>query len=95
MAIEIRLESSWDTDDGEGRTVEVSVTARRHPSEDPAEDSRYFASGDVEAIKRHLCELVDRRHGDFAGERQRECARCGRVSPTEARGPEFVCPSCE
>ena len=95
MAIEIRIESAWDTDDGEGRRVEVSVAERQRPSEDPLEGSRYFASGDVEALKRYLCELVDRKSSLFVGPRRRECEGCGKVVDTEDAGSPFVCDECK
>jgi len=95
MAIEIRIESTWDTDDGEGRRVEVSVAERRTPSEDPLEGSRYFASGDVAALKRYLCELVDRKSSLFVGPHRRECASCGTVLETEDTDSRFVCRDCE
>ena len=95
MAIEIRIESAWDTDDGEGRRVEVSVAERESPSEDVLEGSRYFASGDVDALKRYLCDLIDRKTSLFAGPRRRECLRCGKVVDTEEAGPEFACRECE
>jgi hypothetical protein len=94
MAIEIRIESAWDTDDGEGRRVEVSVAERERPSEDPLEGSRYFASGDVDALKRYLCDLIDRKASLFSGPRRRECGRCGKVVDTEDAGSRFVCGEC-
>jgi hypothetical protein len=95
MAIEIRIESTWDTDDGEGRLVEVSVAERERPSEDPLEGSRYFASGDVEALKQYLCDLLDRKASLFVGPRRRECGGCGKVVETEDAGSPFVCGQCE
>jgi hypothetical protein len=94
MAIEIRIESAWDTDDGEGRRVEVSVAERERPSEDLLEGIRYFASGDVEALKRYLCELIDQKSSLFEGPRRRECAKCGRVVDTEDAGHQFACGEC-
>ncbi|MGH9319455.1 MAG: hypothetical protein ACRD21_28225 [Vicinamibacteria bacterium] len=94
MAIEIRIESTWDTDDGEGRRVEVTVAERRHPAEDPLEDTRYFASGDVETLKRYLCDLLDRKQPLFLGPPRRECGRCGNIVDTEDRVPEFLCENC-
>ena len=61
MAIEIRIESSWQTDDGEGHSIEVSTSERSHPGEDPSEDSRWFAGGDVGELKRHLNEWAEDR----------------------------------
>lgn len=95
MAIEIRVESTWDTDDGEGRLVEVSVAERRRPSEDPLEGSRYFASGDVASLKRYLSELIDRKRSLFMGPPRRECAACGKVADTEDDSPRFVCGECK
>jgi hypothetical protein len=94
MAIEIRIESTWDIDDGEGRRVEVSVSERERPSEDPLEGSRYFASGDVEALKRYVCEILDRKSALFVGPRRRECASCGAVVETDDAGEKFVCVEC-
>ena len=94
MAIEIRIESTWDTDDGEGRLVEVSVAERRRPSEDPLESSRYFASGDLDALKRYVCELLDGKSSFFVGPRRRECTGCGRVLETEDATSRFVCREC-
>jgi hypothetical protein len=94
MAIEIRIESAWDTDDGEGRRVEVSVAERERPSEDVLEGSRYFASGDVDALKRYLCDLIDRKASLFAGPPRRECGKCGKVVDAEDAGPRFVCGEC-
>jgi hypothetical protein len=94
MAIEIRIESTWDTDDGEGRLVEVSFAERRTPSEDPLEGSRYFASGDVVALKAYLCDLLDRKATSFVGPRRRECTGCARVLETEDTAPRFLCRDC-
>jgi ribosomal protein S27AE len=94
MAIEIRIESTWDTDDGEGRRVEVSVSERERPSEDALEGSRYFASGDLEALKRYILEILDRKSALFVGPRRRECASCGSVVETDDTGERFVCGGC-
>jgi hypothetical protein len=94
MAIEIRIESTWDTDDGEGRRVEVTVSERRHPADDPLEHSRYFASGDVSRLKDYLARLIDEKKDLFLDPRLRECVRCERVTATEERGAEFVCDRC-
>jgi hypothetical protein len=94
MAIEIRIESTWDTDDGEGRRIEVTVAERARPSEDPLEDTRHFASGDVERLKGYLCDLIDRKRSCFMAPESRECPRCGRVVPTSERATDFLCPSC-
>lgn len=95
MAIEIRIESSWDTDDGEGRRVEVTVLERRHPAEDPVEDTRYFASGDVDALKTYLARLIDRKSSSFVDTDRRECTRCHRVVQTTSDSSEFLCPACD
>jgi hypothetical protein len=94
MAIEIRIESTWDTDDGEGRRVEVTVSERLHPADDPLEDSRYFASGDVEKLKLYLAELIERKRTLFLDPDLRECVRCGKVRSTKERGTDFVCDRC-
>jgi hypothetical protein len=94
MAIEIRIESTWDTDDGEGRRIEVTVAERERPSDDPLEGARYFASGDLEALKRFLQEIIDRKAALFMGPPRRECSRCGKVIDTgDGRSP-FVCAAC-
>lgn len=94
MAIEIRIESSWETDDGEGRKVEVSVSGRAHPSEDLWEDSRWFAGGDLESLKGYLCRLVESKAHWFLGREERECQRCGRVLRAESQASVFYCRSC-
>lgn len=94
MAIEIRIESSWDTDDGEGRSIEVTVCERRHPAEDPVEDTRYFAGGDLEALKRYLTNLLDRKAGSFHERSRRECERCGLVLETGSLDSSFLCAEC-
>jgi hypothetical protein len=94
MAIEIRIESSWDTDDGDGRRVEVTVSERRDPAEDPLEDTRYFATGDLERVKQYVSHLIDRKSASFMAPMCRECVRCGRVVATNERSPTFRCESC-
>jgi hypothetical protein len=94
MAIEIRIESTWDTDDGDGRRIEVTVSERNHPSEDPLEDTRYFASGDFERLKRYLSDLFERKRSSFMDPARRECDRCGRVLASEDRAKQFTCPDC-
>ena len=94
MAIEIRIESSWQTDDGEGHSIEVSTSERSHPGEDPSEDSRWFAGGDRGELKRYLTELVDRKAQCFLGRDRRECARCSRVVITDSPDPRFLCEDC-
>lgn len=94
MPVEIRVECSWDTDDEEGRTVEVTTHVRHHPSEDPEEDTRYFAAGDLEQVKLHLCELVDRYRSAFVHPDRRECNHCGRVIATSNKHEPFVCEEC-
>jgi ribosomal protein S27AE len=94
MAIEIRIESTWDTDDGEGRRIEVTVAERGRPSDDPLEGTRYFASGDLEALKRFLAEIIDRKAARFMGPRRRECSRCGAVVDTGDHHSPFVCAAC-
>ena len=94
MPIQIQIESSWDSDDGEGRTIEVTVSERTAPWEDPSEDSRWFAGGDLERLKSYLCRLVDRKAERFSGRDRRECRKCGRVVHTNDRTAEFHCRSC-
>jgi hypothetical protein len=94
MAIEIRIESSWETDDGEGRRIEVSTSERGHPGEDPSEDSQWFAGGDLAKLKRYLTDLVDRKAERFLGRDRRECTRCSRVVSTDSPKPRFLCEDC-
>ncbi len=94
MAIEIRIESSWQTDDGEGRSIEVLTSERGHPGEDPSEDSKWFAGGDLADLKRYLTELVDRKAECFRGRDRRECAGCSRVVNTDSPNPRFLCEDC-
>lgn len=94
MAIEIRIESSWQSDDGEGRSIEVSTSERSHPGEDPSEDSHWFAGGDLAELKRYLTELVDRKAEYFLGRDRRECDRCSRVIRTDSAAPGFLCGDC-
>ena len=63
--VAIHIESGWDTDDGEGRTVEVTVVERRLPSDDPLESTRYFSADDVDALKRHVLRLIDEKSSLF------------------------------
>lgn len=95
MAIEIRIESTWETDDGEGRTIEVVTRERAHPGQDPGEDSHWFAGGDLDALKRYLADLVDRKAGYFLGRENRECSRCSRIFATHSAAAELPCPDCE
>jgi hypothetical protein len=94
MAIEIRVESSWETDDGEGRKVEVLVSERQNPWDDPREDSRWFAGGDLIPLKDYLSRVIDERAESFLGRDTRECLRCHRVFRTEIRDPDFFCRGC-
>jgi len=63
--VAIHIESGWDTDDGEGRTVEVTVVERRLPSDDPLESTRYFSADDVDALKRYVLRLIDEKSSLF------------------------------
>jgi hypothetical protein len=94
MAIRIDIESSWETDDGEGRRVEVSVAERSHPGEDPLEDSYWFAGGDLERLKHFIGDLIDEKAELFLGRELRECARCRRVFHWRA-DPELTCNDCQ
>jgi hypothetical protein len=79
MAIEIHIESSWDTDDGEGRKIEVSITERVHPGDDPVEDSYWFAGGNLEQLKVFIGQLIDDKTERFMGREVRECICCHRI----------------
>lgn len=94
MSIQIRIESTWESDDGEGRTIEVTVMDREEPWQDPSEDSRWFAGGDLEWLKHYLAELLDRKAGRFSGRDRRECRTCGRVVQVNVRADEFHCETC-
>ena len=92
--IEIRIESDWDTDDGEGRAIEVRVITRRAPDDDPSEDSRYFAAHDLEPLKDYLSRLIDRHSGDFEGRDRSECVRCNKVMPAGVLDEQGRCGHC-
>jgi hypothetical protein len=94
LAIEIRVESSWETDDGEGRSVEVSVLERRNPWEDPEEDTTWFCGGDRQRLKEFLCRLIDERAERFHGGERRECRTCGRATRTDSVDRDFYCSDC-
>ena len=97
MAIEIRVESSWDTDDGEGRTIEVSVAEREHPWEDVEESTHWFAGGDLERLKGFLCGLIDDKAARFVGAGRRECTACRQLLVTDSAkrtDAQLLCPSC-
>ncbi len=99
MSLELLVLADPDDEDeaDPGRTVEVRVTARRRPEEDPLEDSRLFAAGDREEIVRHIAGLLERRR-DALGDARMSCRRCEKVgdpeAEDEARRP-FVCRDCQ
>lgn len=92
--IEIRIESSWDTDDGEGRSIELRVTTRSTPHDDPTEDSRYFTANDLGAVKDYLAGLIDRHQDAFAGRERGECQGCHGVFIATELSPERLCRRC-
>ena len=94
MAIRIHIESSWDTDDGDGRRVEVSVAERSHPGEDILEDSYWFAGGDLERLKRFVCDFIDEKAELFLGRDTQECSRCHRVFHRQS-GTQSYCNDCQ
>lgn len=98
MALEIRILADDDGDDGDGRSVEVRLTARTRPEEDPLEDSRFFAPGDRGPIVSFVAELLDRHAGSVPAGGATSCRRCERVGDPVAEGERrrpFVCRRCQ
>jgi hypothetical protein len=94
VAIEIRILSGWDSDDGAGRRIEVTVSERGEPWEDPSENSRWFAGGDLARLKEHLRQLIDEKAARFMGQGSRECLVCSEVVPTASLEASFICRPC-
>ena len=96
--LEIRILADPDEDDGSGRTVEVRLTARPRPDEDPLEDSRLFAAGDRERIVAFVAEMLERHAAALPTPGLECCRRCDRALDPAAEGEErrpFVCRSCQ
>lgn len=107
MPLEVRIVADADEDDGSGRAVEVRLTARRRADEDPVEDSRLFASGDLPEVLAAVEEFVERHRDALPEPRRCACRRCDRVFdpaaaaeddggsayPAARRRP-FVCREC-
>ena len=96
MPLDIRILA--EEDDGEGRSVEVRLTARPRADEDPLEDSRLFAAGDRTEITRFVASLIERHAGALPLRGHASCQRCRRVFDPEAEGETrrpFVCRRCQ
>lgn len=97
MPLEIRLVADPDEDDGSGRAVEVRLTARRRADEDPLEDSRSFAAGDLEEVLSFVRRLLEQGREALPSPALSACRRCDRVfdpaAECERRRP-FVCRRC-
>ena len=96
--LEIRILADPDEDDGAGRTVEVRLTARPRPDEDPLEDSRLFAAGDRERIVAFVAEMLERHAAALPAPPLECCRRCDRALDPKAEGDgrrPFVCRSCQ
>lgn len=95
---EIRVLADPDEDDGAGRSVEVRLTMRPRPDEDPLEDSRLFASGDRDRIVAFVAEAMERHAALLPAPRLESCRRCERVLDPAAEGETrrpFVCGDCQ
>ncbi len=97
MPLEIRIVADADEDDGSGRAVEVRLSARRRADEDPLEDSRSFAAGDLAAVRDFVGRLLERNADALPSPALAACRRCDRVfdpaAGRERRRP-FVCREC-
>lgn len=105
MPLELRIVADADEDDGGGRSVEVRLTARRRADEDPIEDSRLFAPGDLPEVLAAVGEFLERHRDALPEPRRCACRRCDRVfdpeaaevggaDPAAARRRPFVCREC-
>lgn len=107
MPLELRIVADADEDDGSGRAVEVRLTARRRAEEDPIEDSRLFAPGDLPEVLAAVEEFLERHRDALPEPRRCACRRCDRVfdpdaaeeaadgaDPPAARRRPFVCRDC-
>ena len=95
---EIRVLADPDEEDATGRTVEVRLTVRPRPDEDPLEDSRLFAAGDRERIVACVAEMLERHAGALPAPRLECCRRCDRALDPAAEGEgrrPFVCGDCQ
>ena len=96
--LDIRVIADPAEQDEAGHDVEVRLTLRRRPDEDPLEDSRLFASGDPGRIAAFVAEAL-RRYGDaLPGAGPATCGRCDRVGDPDAaneRRRPFVCAECQ
>lgn len=109
MPLEVRIVADADEDDGSGRAVEVRLTARRRADEDPIEDSRLFAPGDLPEVLAAVEEFLERHREALPEPGKCACRRCERVfdpdaaaeaavgpdaDPAAARRRPFVCREC-
>ena len=98
MSLDIRILADAEEAGGDGRTVEVRLTARPRADEDPLEDSRLFAGGDREALLRFVEQLLERHAAAIPLGDRESCRRCDRVAAPgdegERRRP-FVCRPCQ
>ena len=97
MSFDLRILADADHD-GEGRTVEVRLTAWRSPEEDPLEDSRWFAAGDRHAILRFTARLLEQGAQALPLGELATCRRCDLVGNPEDEGERrrpFVCRRCQ
>ena len=95
---EIRILADPDEEDATGRTVEVRLTVRPRPDEDPLEDSRLFAAGDRERIVAFVAEMLERHAGALPAPRLECCRRCDRALDPAAEGEgrrPFICADCQ
>lgn len=96
--LEIRVLADPEEDDGAGRAVEVRLTIRPRPDEDPLEDSRLFAAGDSERIVAFVAEALAQHAAALPDPRLESCHRCERVGDPAAEGENrrpFICRECQ
>ncbi len=96
--LEIRVLADPDEEDATGRAVEVRLTVRPRPDEDPLEDSRLFAAGDRERIVAFVAEMLERHAVALPAPRLECCRRCDRALDPAAEGEgrrPFICRDCQ
>lgn len=95
---EIRILADPDDEEGAEQNVEVRLTVRPRPDEDPLEDSRLFVPGDRDRIIAFVAGALERHAALLPGPRLESCRRCERgldpVAELETRRP-FVCGDCQ
>ena len=95
---EIRVLADPDEEDATGRTVEVRLTVRPRPDEDPLEDSRLFAAGDRKRIVAFVAEMLERHAAALPAPPLECCRRCDRALDPAAEGEgrrPFICRDCQ